>query len=432
MTGVAQNTRLVRVGPGTPMGELLRRYWHPVAAIAELTDKSVKPIRLLGEDLVLFRSGDGGLGLVERRCPHRRADMANGILEHNGIRCSYHGWCFAADGTCLEQPFEDIANPGARFREKIKIKAYRTAQRAGMIWAYLGPDPAPLVPNWEPFTWRNGFTQVVFADVPCNWFQCQENSLDPVHFEWMHRNYTSRLIGDGKYGPRHLRVAFDEFEFGHVYRRIREDTDETSQHWTVGVVALWPNAFFLGDHIEWRVPVDDENTLSITWMFHRVPKEREPYEQTRVPFWKGPIRNPDGSWITSHVLNQDIAAWVGQGVIADRTQEHLGKSDMGIVMLRRAFERNMKAVERGVEPMGLIRDEKLNQCVRLPIKHRELFTTSMSLAQSRELGRKLAYRLNQPDYQHQMGQPEEIKREYQIAMGIIPPDAAMTVSGESS
>jgi 5,5'-dehydrodivanillate O-demethylase len=235
------------------------------------------------------------------------------------------------------------------------------------------------------------------------------------------------LKGSGAYGPRHLKLAFEEFEFGHIYRRVREDTDEANQHWTVGVVALWPNAFFLGDHIEWRVPVDDENTLSITWMFHRVPREREPYEQKRVPFWKGPIRNPDGSWVNTHVLNQDIAAWVGQGVIADRTQEHLGRSDHGITLLRRSFERAMKAVETGEEPMGLIRDEARNRCIDLPIKHRELFTSSMSLDESRELGRRLSYRLNQPDYLHQVGQPEAVKREYQIAMGMIPPDAVSTI-----
>jgi 5,5'-dehydrodivanillate O-demethylase len=243
----------------------------------------------------------------------------------------------------------------------------------------------------------------------------------------MHRNWSSVLAGDGTYGPKHLELKFDEFEFGHIYRRVREDTDKTNQHWTVGATALWPNAFFLGDHIEWRVPVDDENTLSITWMFHRVPTDREPYVQARVPYWKGPIKDEAGNWITSHVLNQDIVAWVGQGTIADRTAEHLGQSDLGIVMLRRAYEANMRAVEEGRDPMGLIRDPERNKCVELPIKHRELFTTSMSLEESRELGRRLAYRLNQPDYQHQVGQPEQVKREYQVAMGMIPEDAVSTI-----
>lgn len=427
MVSQAQNERLVRVGPGTPMGELLRRYWHPVAAEAELDENPIKPLRLLGEDLVLFRSKGGGYGLIERQCPHRRADFANGIVEDDGIRCSYHGWHFSRGGRCLEQPFEDIANPKARFRDKICARTYPVEAQAGMLWAYMGPAPAPLVPNWEPFTWENGFRQIVFADVPCNWFQCQENSCDPVHFEWMHRNWTSRQFGDGSYGPTHLELEFDEFEFGHIYRRVREDTDKSNQHWTVGATALWPNAFFLGDHIEWRVPVDDETTLSVTWMFHRVPKEREPYVQARIPWWKGPVKDAGGNWITSHVMNQDIVAWAGQGVVADRTREHLGKSDLGIVMMRRCFERNMKLVEEGGEPMGLIRDPERNRCVTLPIKHRELFTQSMTLEESRALGRTLAYRINEPHYQHQVGQPEAVKREYQIAMGIIPEDATETI-----
>ncbi len=427
MAGAAQNERLVRVGAGTPMGNLLRRYWHPVAAITELDERAIKPVRLLGEELLMFRAKDGGFGLVERHCPHRRADLLYGIVEDHGIRCSYHGWCFAPSGQCLEQPFEDIANPVGHFRDKVRIKSYPVEAKAGMLWAYLGPEPAPLVPNWEPFTWNNGFKQIVFADVPCNWFQCQENSCDPVHFEWMHRNWSSRLSGDGSYGPRHLELRFEEFEFGHIYRRVREDTDKSNPHWTVGATTLWPNAFFLGDHIEWRVPVDDENTLSVTWMFHRVPTDREPYVQQRIPWWKGPIQDAHGNWITSHVMNQDIVAWVGQGRIADRTQEHLGRSDVGVVTLRRCFEANMRLVEENNDPKGLIRDPNRNVCVELPVKHRELFTKSMSLQESRALARALSYRLNEPEYQHQLGQPEAVKRAYQIAMGMIPEDALETI-----
>lgn len=419
MLSEERNRRLTQVGPGTPMGELMRRYWHPVAAVSQLDDKPVLPLRLLGENLVLFRTGEGAYGLLERQCPHRRADLSYGIREADGLRCSYHGWAYGTDGRCLSQPFEDIANPQARFRDKIRARAYKAAAHADMVWAYMGPDPAPLIPNWEPFTWEHGFRQVVFADIPCNWLQCQENSCDPVHFEWMHRNWTSHLYGDGSYGPKHLELQFDEFEFGHIYRRVREDTDKDSQHWTIGATTLWPNGFFLGDHIEWRVPVDDENTLSVTWMFNRVPREKEPYVQSRVPWWKGPIRDENGRWLTSHVMNQDIVGWVGQGTIADRTQEHLGRSDMGIVMLRRSYEENMKIVEAGGEPKGLIRDPERNTCIEMPIKHRELFTGSMSLEESRALGKSLAYNLNQDKYQHQAGQPDEVLREYQLAMGII-------------
>jgi 5,5'-dehydrodivanillate O-demethylase len=167
-----QNRRLAQVGAGTPMGELLRRYWMPIAAVAELDDKATKPVRLLGEDLVLYRDQGGTYGLLDRHCAHRRADLSYGWIEGCGLRCNYHGWVWDHTGKCLEQPFEEAANPEARFKDRVRIKAYPVEAKAGLLWAYLGPPPVPLVPTWEPFTWRNGFVQIVFSEVPCNWFQC--------------------------------------------------------------------------------------------------------------------------------------------------------------------------------------------------------------------------------------------------------------------
>ena len=312
------------------MGELLRRYWHPIAGAAEFTDQAVKPVRIFGEDLALFRDRSGNYGLVDQHCPHRRADMTYGFVEDRGLRCNYHGWLFGADGKCLEQPYDDVANPQARYRDKITIKAYPVRALGGLLWTYMGPDPAPCLPDWAPLGWKNGFVQIVFAEVPCNWLQCQENSIDPVHFEWMHSNWSVRLKGEtGPYGPRHLKVEFEEFDYGLIYKRVREDTDEQSDLWTVGRVALWPTGFYLGDHFEWRTPIDDETTLSVTWAFSRVPNEMEPYDQGEIPAWWGPVKDEGGRWITSHVMNQDFIAWVGQGAIADRTREHLGNSDGG-------------------------------------------------------------------------------------------------------
>ena len=256
--------------------------------------------------------------------------------------------------------------------------------------------------------------------MPCNWLQCQENSCDPVHFEWMHRNWAGRLRDEtAPYGPTHLKLSFEEHEFGHIYRRIREDTDERSDHWTIGSMALFPNAFFLGDHIEWRVPVDEENTFSITWSYARVPKEREPFVQETIPYWQGPLRDPNtGRLITSHVMNQDFAAWVGQGRIADRTQEHLGRSDDGIRLMRRAFRKALQAIADGEDPMGLIRDPARNRCVRLPIKHREQFIRSQTLDEMRRAHAALGYRSHSPEYLFQAGMPEDVKRAYQEAIGI--------------
>ncbi len=424
MLDTAKNRLLTEVGAGSPMGELLRRYWLPIAAVSEFESISVKTVRLLGEDLTLYKDLSGTFGLVDRHCPHRRADTSYGFVEECGLRCNYHGWLFDENGRCTEQPYEDVAAPQARFKDKVRIKAYPVEAHAGLLWAYLGPEPRPLVPNWEPFTWKNGFVQIVFAEVPCNWLQCQENSIDPVHFEWMHMNWSVRLEaaergGDklGPYSPRHLKLAFEEFDYGFVYRRIREGMNECDPMWTVGRVCLWPNALFTGDHFEWRVPIDDENTLSVTWAFSRVPKESEPYVQERIPAWHGPVKEAEsGRWISSHIMNQDFVAWVGQGVIADRTQEHLGTSDAGILMLRKRFQNDLEAIGRGEDPKAVIRDAQVNQCVGLPIAERKLLMEGLPREQL--LKHPIHGRQIVEGYPFQLGQPKEIREAYLAAMGM--------------
>lgn len=417
MLSQERNRLLTQVGPGTPMGNLLRRYWMPIAAASELDERPTRAVRLLGEDLVLYRDLGGRLGLLERRCPHRRADLLHGMVEPEGLRCSYHGWLFGAGGRCLAQPYEDIAAPEVRYREQIRIRSYPVQAHAGMVWAYLGPEPAPLLPNWEPFTWKNCFAQVVFAQIPCNWFQIQENSIDPVHFEWQHSNWSIRLSGKtGPYSPRHVKLAFDEFEYGFVYRRVREDTDEDHELWTVGRVCLWPNALFTSQHFEWRVPVDDENTLSVTWAISRVPKDREPYEQRSVPYWYGPIKDETGAWITSHVMNQDFVAWVGQGAIADRTREHLGRSDRGIVMMRKRFFDDLDAIAAGRDPKAIIRDPGTNRSVRLPIVGREWFVDGLT-REEMAANPVAAHAATPRSYIFQAGQPEHVRRAMAEALG---------------
>jgi len=379
MLSEEKNRELTRVGPGTPMGEVLRRHWHPIAGIDELERNPIKAMRLLGEDLVLYRDLGGRFGLSERHCAHRRADLCNGILEERGIRCSYHGWQYDIDGTCIAQPFEEVANPEGRRKSRIRIKSYQVRPKAGMLWAYLGPSPAPELPDWEAFHWANGFVQAVFSEVPCNWLQAQENSIDPVHFEWMHMNWSRRMRGSSGYAPRHLKLDFEEFEHGFIYKRITEDSDERHPLWTIGRVCLWPHGFFLGDHFEWRVPVDDEHTLNVTWSFIRVPKEREPYVQAVIPTWTSPVRDDAGRWITSHVINQDIVAWVGQGPIADRARENLGASDRGIAMLRRRLFSDIEAVQAGRDPKGVMRDPQACQRVILPSDSRDFFLNGLPL-----------------------------------------------------
>ena len=420
MLSEEQNRTLTEVGAGTPMGELLRRYWMPVAAVTELDDHPVKPVRVLGEDLVLYRDRSGQYGLLDRRCPHRRADLSYGWVEDCGLRCHYHGWLWDHAGRCREQPFEETAHPEARFKDRVRIGAYAAEAKAGLVWAYLGPAPAPLVPTWEPFTWRNGFVQIVFSEVPCNWFQCQENSIDPVHFEWLHSNW-SRVLEPTKGAPppRHLRVGFDEFEYGFVYRRVLEGQAEGDELWTVGRTCLWPNCLFTGGHFEWRVPIDDANTLSVGWFFDRVPREMEPFDQERIPSWTSPIVDPrTGRWITTHVMNQDFTAWVGQGAIADRTREHLGESDRGIIMMRRRLLEQAEHVARGGEPKALIRDPAANACVRLPIIGRETLVNGYSVTDREKRRERTPGLTSGREFPFLTGQPDEVRVAYRRAMGL--------------
>lgn len=416
MLSAEKNKLLTEIEPGAPMGDLLRRYWQPIAGEADFDDQPIRSIRLFGENLVLYKDLSGRFGLVERHCPHRRADLSYGWVEAAGIRCSYHGWLFDTSGRCVEQPYDDIANPGTRLKERCSAKSYPVRAMAGLLWAYMGPDPAPELPVWEPFTWKNGFAEVVTCDIPCNWLQCQENSIDPVHFEWMHDNWLVRMKGEtGAYAPKHLKLAFDEFEFGFQYKRIREGMTESDPMWTVGRVALWPNAFYLGGHFEWRVPVDNENSLCICWFFSRVPSDLGPYEQKRIPTWHGKTRDADGRWLTSHVINQDIVSWVGQGAIADRTKEKLGSSDKGIFMMRKRMFDDLDAIAQGRDPSGLIHDAERAKCVALPIAvpalHREGLPLAETLTHPVLKGRIAGNRWV-------AGQPDEVYNEFISAMGL--------------
>jgi 5,5'-dehydrodivanillate O-demethylase len=409
-----KNRLLTQVGPGTPMGDYLRRYWMPIAGASEFDTLAIKPVRLLGEDLVLYKDLGGRFGLLDRHCPHRRADLAYGFVEDTGIRCNYHGWRMDEAGRVVEQPYDDIVNPRARGR--CTTRAYPVKEAAGLLWAYLGPQPAPELPIWEPFTWENGFREVVFSDIPCNWFQCQENSCDPVHFEWMHENWSTRLDGaTGPYAAKHLKLVFEEFDYGFIYKRVREGQREGDPVWTVGRVTLWPNGFYLGNHFEWRVPIDDENTLSVCWFFMRVPKGREPYVQDKVPTWHSPIKDDNGRWITSHVINQDILAWVGQGTIADRSKETLGASDLGIAMMRKRYFEDLEALTAGREPKAVIRNPNVARCVELPNITKTTSVDGITLAEHENYP-LLKARLK--GFRHCYGQPHEVRRAFEDAMGI--------------
>jgi 5,5'-dehydrodivanillate O-demethylase len=292
---------------------------------------------------------------------------------------------------------------------------------AGMLFAYLGPDPAPLLPYWELFDYKNGFAQIVFAPLDCNWLQAAENNIDPVHFEWLHNNWSARQAGKNDYyAPKHLKIAFDEWEYGFGYKRILENTDETSPVWTQPRLHLMPNIFMPGGtHFEYRVPVDDTHTLSVVWAWTRVPTEQEPYVQEKIPHWNAQITDPvTGRWISTHVINQDTIAWIGQGTLADRENEHLGRSDQGIVMLRNQLIADMEAVERGEDPKGVIRDPEQNKPARWPDNRRASLERGKPREEMLRSQNNNGLRNRDDYFQFYAGQPEDVRKAYEEAMGI--------------
>ncbi len=203
-----QNETLTRVGRGTPMGELMRRYWHPVAAKAQLLERKVMPVRLFGEDLVLFSDEQGRMGLVGDRCAHRSVKLECGYATEKGIKCPYHGWTFDTSGQCVDQPGEPAFS---RFKDKVKIPSYPVEELAGLVFAYLGPLPAPLLPRWDRLVWDNVYRVIGFVKIPCNWLQCMENTPDPVHGVFLHGHYFKHWLKETRSEDQRLHRLADGF-----------------------------------------------------------------------------------------------------------------------------------------------------------------------------------------------------------------------------
>ncbi|MWD25954.1 Rieske 2Fe-2S domain-containing protein [Aquicoccus sp. SCR17] len=372
-----QNDMLTRVGPGTPCGDLMRRYWHPVAAMEDLAEKWSIPVRLMGEDLVLFRDRQGKLGLLERHCPHRRASLVNGIPTENGIRCPYHGWAFDKDGQCVEQPNEPA---GSNFCQKIKTTAYKVEELGGMIWAYMGPDPAPLLPRLDGFVEEGTVRMMGRTLIPINWLQAMENSLDPIHTEWLH-GHLYEFVKEQEnvkvaISAPHAKIAFQEFEHGMTKHRLLEGQSEDSDDWKVGHPVVFPNTLSVGNGddssryyaFQIRVPVDDENTLHIWYTAYVPPKgtEAPEYLTEKLHTYEVPIYDENGDYIVDNVDGQDMMAWISQGRITDRSLENLGSTDQGVAAFRRMLRREIKKVEAGEDPMNTFREAAANERIDLP------------------------------------------------------------------
>jgi 5,5'-dehydrodivanillate O-demethylase oxygenase subunit len=367
----AEQQRLTEVGPGTPMGALLRRYWMPVAASVEVLPGTTRAVRLLGEDLVLFRSTRGELALLDERCPHRGTSLRAGSVDEAGIRCAYHGWKFAASGTCLHIPGESDAKLLARAR----TRAYRAEELGGLVFAYLGAEPAPLLPRWDLLAWTNVLRDVGRATIPCNWLQIMENSVDPIHLEWLHGHHLATvrtrlgLPAPTHYPRRHAEIGFDRFRYGIIKRRVLEGGSRLDDDWRIGHPLVFPNMVRVGSdrqhRLQIRVPIDDTHTLHF-WYSCWLPPSGAMVSQDEVPVYEVPFRDERGEFLLDFVDGGDIMAWVSQGPIADRTRELLIGSDRGITLFRTLLREQLDTVASGGDPVGVIRDPAENALIELP------------------------------------------------------------------
>ena len=398
MLNAADNDLLVQTGPGTGMGEYFRRFWQPVALSRELPQADGPPIRvkLLGEELLAFRDTQGRVGLIEPKCAHRGADLFFGRNEDCGIRCIYHGWKYDVTGKCVELP---NVPEGSNYHGKMRIKAYPTREFGDMVWAYLGP------PERQPAE----LPQLEFGIVPpthrfvskrlqqCNWAQSMEGALDTAHFSFLHmpapalaKNDTmtaaadERRIGWLRNDPL-PQFKILEHDVGFVIGGSRRaEADEL--YWRITQFMLpahsvtpsaMPGETYYG--YTW-VPIDDESCWIYVYAWH--PDQALPDEE-RARYAKGgfgqfaelgpgylPLRNRSNDYLIDRneqktrsftgvrgIAEQDAMAQDSQGLIADRTREHLSPTDVGVVRFRRVMLDGVKALRAGSEPAAAQRPE---------------------------------------------------------------------------
>lgn len=378
----ADNRRLIQVGAGTPMGTLLRRYWHPIAALSELEARRVMKVRLLGEDLVLFRDKKGALGLVGDRCAHRGASLALGIPDEGGLRCAYHGWLYDTGGRAVDMPLE---GPSCPLRGKVSVSAYPVEALGGLVFAYLGPEPRPAVPRWDLLVWPNAIRQIGSYTLRCNWLNAVENGLDPMHNHFLHGYFVrDRLVPDGVVDAksaaamridhniqfRYVDAAFERKSYGllQTFRVARADAgvdDPLKSPLRIYNNVVFPyttrKAGTVRTELQIRVPVDDVTTAYYAYQAYIPPPGFEVPAQPSVPAYAIPIEDERGLPRLDHVMGQDAAIWTSQGAIADRSQEHLVRSDAGVILYRKLLSDQIDEVLAGREPLRAdVTDERVD------------------------------------------------------------------------
>ena len=356
-----ENERLTRVGPGTPAGEMLRRYWWPIAFSQDAKPKGAPvKIKLLGEEFVLFRDGTERLGVMALHCSHRGTSLEYGRVEEHGIRCCYHGWLYDIRGNCLEQPAEPA---DSTFKDRVKHPAYHAQDAGGLIFAYVGPEPAALLPSYDLLVREDG-CRILGGDVEnCNWLQRAENSADGAHSIALHApGYPNMAL-------KRPKITWEPTRFGIKETTWIEDVSKPRVSHYVFPSHVRHSAARVGERprqvIRFRVPTDDFTTTTF-WIDFYPHKEGQPTQPVPL-FVKGFRKNQPGvyervsdGWWNLPNREQDRVAQETQGLIADRTKEHLATSDEGILMLRRMISDSIQAVQQGRDPMGVIRDTAAN------------------------------------------------------------------------
>jgi phenylpropionate dioxygenase-like ring-hydroxylating dioxygenase large terminal subunit len=358
----AEDAALTHVGPGSPCGEYMRRYWQPVCFADELRDLPHR-IKMLGEELVVFRDKSGAVGVLELHCPHRGTSLEFGLIDERGIRCCYHGWLFAADGTILETPGEPAQST---LKERLCHGAYPTHEAHGIVFAYLGPpDRMPPFPVYDSFV-RPGYRAIPGQTYfyPCNWLQIMENAMDPAHTAFLH-TIVSGAVFTEEFGVLPA-LDFTETPIGMIYiatRRVGENV------WARMVEAVLPNLQqvapiwedgqrahpFSGPMMSrWIVPIDDTNTMLLEL------RHVSETDGITPPWWADRSMVPGQIAAASYEAGQrrpgDYEAQVSQRPIAIHALEHLAATDRGVSMFRRQTRRGIEAVCAGSDPVGLGRD----------------------------------------------------------------------------
>jgi 5,5'-dehydrodivanillate O-demethylase len=270
--------------------------------------------------------------------------------------------------------------PEGRFKEKCGIAGYPVQEMSGLIFAYLGPAPVPYLPRWEPLEWENAVRDIAITVLPCNWLQCQENSLDPVYVEWLHAYYgmwlqsqRQELLSRALAEQHHMDIGFDVFEHGIIKRRVLKGYTQEDDDWKYGHPILFLNILLVGNQmnstLQFRVPMDDTHTYHISYYaWQSAPGSEMPRRQERVPYRYVPLKDDQGGYVTNVLFNQDYMAWMTQGEIADRTLEKLGESDKGIILFRKMLQEQMAIAEDGGDPMNVFRSEEAARNVRIGIE----------------------------------------------------------------